>query len=871
MLVLTKVSAVLGFLLGVSTGLAGEPPQTAPAVLAQARTAIAEGRFGEAEELLAALVPDPNAPVVDEPGVLLEIMRRIRLDYPLTAEQMLARLREQIPDVTPDDVARWQARGDLQHRVIDGQTWFFAREPGNFFRFCAEGQARRKPVVKPAGEFDLTGHVVRLLELARREKRAEVYPVRHRIRYELHVKEGNRHLRPGAKVRCWLPFPQEYRQQRDVRLIAADPPGASVAPNGVPQRTVYFEYALGDPPAPPRFTVEFEYICSAYVPELDPKAVRPYETEGELYREYTAERPPHIVFSPEIRTLASELTAGETNPLLRARRIFRWISQNVRWCAEMEYSTIPNISAKALAARRGDCGVQSLLFITLCRAARIPARWQSGWQTMPGDWNMHDWAEFYVEPWGWLPADVSYGLQEHPDVAVQEFYCGHLDPYRLIVNLDYGRELFPPKTSFRSEPVDFQRGEIEIDSHNLYFNEWEWTFDVRATPLVAGWDALPDTLDGLVPELLRREQIPGAVLAIGQKLDTGFCTWQKAYGFLQIEPQRRPMQDDAIFDLASVTKPVATATSLMLLVERGRLGLDDPVARYLPEFDTDDKRTITVRQLMTHTSGMPPYVGAERQKEIRDDAGFPCPGALRAYVRRLPLQAQPGQTVIYSCLNAILCAELVERLSGQPLDRFSAENIFVPLGMTDTGFNPPAPFLSRCVPTTRAEHGRGDGGFLCGQVHDPLAALQAGVSGNAGLFSTARDLARFAQMMLNGGELDGVRILKAETVAEMARVQNPGVKNAKGQLDRRGLLWDLYVPDPEDTGVDALFAYGHTGYTGTALRIYPAQGVYIIALTNRVHPDDHGKVEQFRRQIWQTVGELLLNARPTTQPAAVSP
>jgi transglutaminase-like putative cysteine protease len=151
----------------------------------------------------------------------------------------------------------------------------------------------------------------------------------------------------------------------------------------------------------------------------------------------------------------------------------------------MEYSIIPNIPEKALAARRGDCGVQGLTFITLCRAAGVPARWQSGWQTKQPNWNMHDWSEFYVEPWGWLPADASYGsgLRDHPDPLVRDFFCGHMDPFRLIVNLDYARPLVPPKASFRSEPNDFQRGEIEIDGHNLYFDEWDYTFAVEVTPL----------------------------------------------------------------------------------------------------------------------------------------------------------------------------------------------------------------------------------------------------------------------------------------------------------------------------------------------------------------------------------------------------
>lgn len=849
--------------------LATAVAQDASAVLQQARQAVADGRFREAEALLGPHLGDPNAPVVNDFAVLREIMRRIRLDYALTPERMLTKLRESIPDVTREDMDRWHAEGLLQHRVIDGDVCYFVREPSNLLRFGEQAKARRTPVVKPAGGFALPAHLARVVEAAQTSGEPLVGPVKHHIRYEMRVHEGHPRLHAGARVRCWLPFPQEYRQQRDVRLISTDPPGGTIAPNGSPQRTIYFEQTIDDPNKPPHFAAEFEYVCSAYVPVLDPNAVRPYDLKSSVYVDNTAERPPHIVFTPEMQATAKEIVGDEQNPLRKALRIFRWISRNVKYCAEMEYSTIPNISTKALSSRRGDCGVQGLLFITLCRAAGVPARWQSGWQTLPGDWNMHDWAEFYVEPWGWLPADPSYGLQEHTDPRVQEFYCGHLDAYRMIVNLDYGRELNPPKISFRSEPADFQRGEIEIDGHNLYYGEWDWTFDVRSTPTEGGFAALADSFDALVPELLKKEHIPGAVIAVGQKTDDGFRTWQKAYGFMQTEPRHVTMREDAIFDLASMSKPTGTGTSLMILVERGKVRLDDPVGKYLPEFQEGDKAAVTVRDLMTHTSGMPSYVDAPQQKVLREKAGFPCRAEMREYIRKLPLTRPPGQTVAYSCLNAILCAEIVEAVSGQPLDRFAAENIFRPLKMNDTGYNPPDTLRPRCVPTTKTDYGKGDDGFLCGQVHDPLAAFQDGVSGNAGVFSTAGDLARLAQMMLRGGELDGVRILSTETVADMTRVQNPGKLNAQGKPDRRGLLWDLYVPDAGDTGVESLFAYGHTGYTGGAIRIYPEQGVYIIAMTNRVHPDDKAKVEQFRRQAWQTMGEVLMRVPPDAKtPAA---
>lgn len=848
--------AVIWACVDPSVARAADEPASA---LARAGKEAAAGRFSQAETLLRAEIADPDAPIVDDAAVQLEVLRRIRLDFSLTPEQVLTQLRESIPDVAADDMEAWRKQGVLQHRVIDGQVWYFDRAVGNLFRACPAAKARSVKSDE-AKVFNLPAHLAKLVKEAEQTGQAQVHPVKHRIRYSLQVKEGNPRLKKGAKVQCWLPFPQEYRQQGQVKLLSTEPSTAVVAPNDQAQRTVYLERTIDDPAKPPRFVAEFEFVTAAYVPQLDPAKVKPYDIGGELYREYTSERPPHIVFTPEVKKLAAEIVGDETNPLERARRIFRWVSKEIRWCAEMEYSTIENLSAKGIATREGDCGVQGLVFITLCRAAGVPARWQSGWQTKPNQRNMHDWSEFFVEPWGWLPADASNGLQTHDDPRVQEFFCGHMDSYRFIVNLDYARQLQPPKQSFRSEPNDFQRGEIEIDGHNLYFDEWQWEMDLRTTPLDGQMASLEEAVDAALPKQMKAGRTSGAVIAVGRRNPTGYETWQKAYGHMQTEPQPVPMPIDAIFDMASMTKPIATGTSLMTLVEQGRVALDDPVGKYLPEFDTDAKKAVTVRHLMTHTSGMPPYVGAEPRKELEAEHGFPCPKAIRDYIRNMPLSTKPGERVVYSCLNAILCAEIIQAVAGQPLDLFAAEHVFKPLGMRDSGFNPPSGLIARCVPSTRESWAKREDGFLQGQVHDPLAAMQGGVSGNAGLFSTAADLHRFAQMMLNGGERDGVRILKEETIRDMTRIQNPDAVGKSGAPDRRGLLWDLYVPGPEDRGVDALSAYGHTGYTGTAIRIYPEQGVYIIALTNRVHPDDTSKVGEIRQAVWETVGAVLMGS-----------
>jgi hypothetical protein len=469
----------LGFLVLSTTGAKPAADQQT-----KVKVLVDQGNFTEAERLLRAEISDASAPITSEPAIQLEVLRRTRFDFALTDKDVLAEIKQNIPDATQADVDRWRKAGDLQYRVIDGENRYFRRAVGNLFRFNAEAKRRQKnPTVEK--KFNLNGLVEEIVKLSDESGSPEVYPVKHHIRYTLSVHADHPRVKEGAVVRAWLPYPQEYRQQKDVKLIRSEPASCQVASTGAPQRTIYFEQTISDPKKPPRFMAEFEFTTSAYCPNLDPAKVKPYDENSAVYREFTAERPPHIVFTPEVKELVREIVGDETSPLEKALRIFRWTSKNVPWCAEIEYSIIPSLSVKGLSARRGDCGVQNTSFTTLCRAAGIPARWQSGWETKPGEYNMHDWSEIYLEPWGWVPTDASYGVRDHKDPRVRDYFCGHMDPYRFIVNLDYGRTLEPPKTSFRSEPTDFQRGEVEIDGHNLYFDEWDYKLDLKTTPLVA--------------------------------------------------------------------------------------------------------------------------------------------------------------------------------------------------------------------------------------------------------------------------------------------------------------------------------------------------------------------------------------------------
>ena len=435
-------------------------------VLAEARKLIIAGELTKAEKVLAGHPEQAEG---------LDVIRRVRREYGASEAELLQKLKPSIPDLTAADIGKWREAGQVQFRMIDGKVGYFRREPSNIFRFNDEAIKRRVAGPAKASRFTLTDHLSQVIEAAEKSGKTDVLPIKHRIVFTVAIPPGAGGGKAGSVARIWLPFPQEYRQQKDVTLIGSDPPATKIADNGVAHRSLYYEQKIEDASKPIVVRAIYSYVSYAYYPVLSDEKAKPLAASSSM-AEYLSERLPHIALTPELRAKVKEIVGDETNPLAKARKIFHWIDGNIRYCAEEEYCVIPSISQKALTTLKGDCGVQGTLFVTMCRAAGVPARWQSGWETKPVDWNMHDWAEFYVEPWGWLPADVSYGLQKSDDPKVREFYFGHQDSYRMIVNSDYGRGLVPPKQSLRSEPADFQRGEVEIDGKNLYLDEWDYDF-----------------------------------------------------------------------------------------------------------------------------------------------------------------------------------------------------------------------------------------------------------------------------------------------------------------------------------------------------------------------------------------------------------
>ena len=341
-------------------------------------------------------------------------------------------------------------------------------------------------------------------------------------------------------------------------------------------------------------------------------------------------------------------------------------------------------------------------------------------------------------------------------------------------------------------------------------------------------------MDAAIEQAIGMGKCPGGVLW----LESRGVAYPKAFGARAIEPKREAMTEDTIFDAASLTKVVATTPAILLLIERGQIELDAPVSRYWPEFAANGKAAITIRHLMTHTSGLRPGLGGK---------GEGREAALEEVCAEKPT-AEPGAQFRYSDINFITLGALVQMVTKRPLENFCATEIFERLGMKDTMYLPPAALSERIAPTTR--------GTERGVVHDPTARRMGGVAGHAGLFTTAADLARYARMYLREGELDGVRVFQPATVRLMTSVQS------RAEVwDWRGLGWDIDSPHAGPRGGRfSLAGFGHTGWTGTSLWIDPPSKTFIIFLANRNHPTEAGSVIALRRVLGTLAAEALVDA-----------
>lgn len=411
---------------------------------------------------------------------MADYARRYMVEFPYSAEAIMKLLASDSIVAGEDMLREWEKAGHLEYMWIDGERRYFRWAHRNLYRINDSLRAL-KQIDRNRDEslFEIcAGEIDRITELSSRTVRGTpVNPQIMNIRYTITVEADA--VPPGEVIRCWMPFPRNDSPRLDsIELIGTDPAKHLVSPGSLMHRSIYLEKEVtkGEPT---EFFMELEfrswstYFDPAELSSLNGSVINP-EIDG-----FTVMRPPHIRSSDEISTLASSIVKEDMSTFEKVRAIYLWINDNIIWTSAVEYGLMPDIPGYVLRNMRGDCGMQTLLFISMCRALGIPAKWQSGWMMHPGHVNLHDWSEIWIDQAGWIPVDVSFKLQPSDNPAVSEFYISGIDSYRLIVNDDYGRPLYPEKIFPRSEPVDFQRGELEWNGGNIYFDKWKYSMQVE--------------------------------------------------------------------------------------------------------------------------------------------------------------------------------------------------------------------------------------------------------------------------------------------------------------------------------------------------------------------------------------------------------
>lgn len=451
-------------------------------MLREARQLMESGSYTLLLELSGSLIDmeDIDAGIRREIDSLADYARRYMIDFPHTADDISERLRSDSVEAGELDMREWEDAGQLEFMWIDGERRYFRWAHRNLYRINDSLRARMQ-VDRQRNESLAGVCISEIREIIDSSSESgygrPVNPKIMKIDYSITVDADA--VPPGEIIRCWMPFPREDSPRQDhISLNSSEPAQYKIAPVYTEHRSIYFEKAAvkGEPTV---FSMELEFRSRSQF--FDPAQLSASTGTGvpDDLTEYTEERLPHISFSDEVSQLAASLVTDGMGPYEKVRVFYRWINDNIIWTSAVEYGLMPDIPAYVLENGRGDCGMQTLLFLSLCRYAGIPAKWQSGWMMHPGHVNLHDWSEVWIESAGWVPVDVSFKLQPYGDSVVSEFYMSGMDSYRLIVNDDYGRQFYPTKHFPRSEPLDFQRGELEWDGGNIYFDKWRYSMEVE--------------------------------------------------------------------------------------------------------------------------------------------------------------------------------------------------------------------------------------------------------------------------------------------------------------------------------------------------------------------------------------------------------
>ncbi len=410
---------------------------------------------------------------------LAQIAERISLDFSVTEYKVKAQLEKLIGPVSSGEISDWEEKGWLEWRMIDGEKKYFKRAASNLLLIKEFREQKNQRLQEIANEPDIIfrlKHTEQVFKAANNQNNP-VMPVNMKITYTITV---HRDVVPdGEKIRCWLPWPNdEHSRQKEVKLLSTSNPEYTIAPDTAIHSTIYME-ELSRKGIPAVFQISFTYRSYAQYFNMSGIKILPYDKTSDNYQKYTSEQLPHICFTDDIRHLADSITGGEDDPVTIVKKIYYWFKENIPWTSALEYSIIPNIPDYVIKNMRGDCGMQDFLFISMLRYKGIPARWQSGWMVPPDAEIMHDWCEVYYEGTGWIPVDVYCDLQKSENILIRNFYLSGIDSYRLIINDGVEGPLHPDKKYMRSEPYDFQRGELEWKGGNLYFDKWDYEMKIE--------------------------------------------------------------------------------------------------------------------------------------------------------------------------------------------------------------------------------------------------------------------------------------------------------------------------------------------------------------------------------------------------------
>ena len=462
-----------------------------PDIIERANRLELQGQFNRAAGVLAGALESKSLPASDRKNLEFELDRltRIKKDFPYTKEQLFAELKKSVKGLTQQEYDRWIREGRFDSREIDGRRYFMTSSVSNLYFRYPELEARRI-TPKPMAEFEKARweNCVAIKQAAKAEKKPYVLPKRFHVTMTVTAQANA--APPDEIIGAWLPIPRHYPFQTGFELLSTSSPIRHIGREQAPLRSVYLEQPAKKN-KPTEFKLEYDYTTHGVWFDIQPDNVRPADPDDLELKQFVREAP-HVVFTPEIRALSQQIAGDETNPYPKAKKFYDWIAGEIKYSYAIEYSTIRNISDYCRTKGYGDCGQEALLFITLCRLNGIPARWQSGWNIVPGGKTIHDWSEIYLAPYGWMPVDPYMGifamryataLSAAQRREIRDFYFGGLDQYRMAANSDHNQTLKPPKQSMRSDDVDFQRGELEWNEHNIYFDQYSWKLDWKELKL----------------------------------------------------------------------------------------------------------------------------------------------------------------------------------------------------------------------------------------------------------------------------------------------------------------------------------------------------------------------------------------------------